>query len=272
MFLAVSLPLLVWCSGTQLSWTDAANTATQVQPELSWDNGQVLKIVTTFLPLYAHTANLIDGNDVLTNLVPSGTSVHTWQPRPSDVLEMEEADIIITNGLWLEEFLDAYLDDLENSWVKIVDSSVWVEIMEFENKEEHEDHDEEEHEDHDEEEHEDHDHEWPDPHIRLDPNNAIIQVWNIREALVELDPSQQDEYTEASTEYISSLNDLDNRLKQEFADNQLMPFIVFHDAYEYFLRAFDLNQYQVGFVLESHGDAPSQREIAELIEVIEVQW
>jgi len=53
--------------------------------------------VTTFAPLYAHTANIVDANDTLTNLVPPGTSVHFWQPKPSDVLAMEQADAIITN-------------------------------------------------------------------------------------------------------------------------------------------------------------------------------
>jgi ABC-type Zn uptake system ZnuABC Zn-binding protein ZnuA len=49
--------------------------------------------------LYAHVANIIDDNDKITNLVDPGTSIHTWQPKPSDVLAMETADVIIINGL-----------------------------------------------------------------------------------------------------------------------------------------------------------------------------
>ena len=266
LLLFMSMLLLVWCSNTQVDWIDNENTVVQQQKETWWDGGKALKIVTTFLPLYAHTANLIDANDTLINLVPPGTSVHFWQPKPSDVLAMGEADLIITNGLWLEEFLVDYLDDLEKKWVKIVDSSVWVELIEIEeDDDDHDDHEDEEHSDHE----GNHDHEWLDPHIWLDPSNAIIQVENITQALVWLDPSQEERYTEVSSQYSLSINELNLRLQDGFAQKEVRPFIVFHDAYQYFLRAYGLLENQVGLVQEFHGDTPSQRQIADLIQVIE---
>jgi zinc transport system substrate-binding protein len=40
--------------------------------------------------------------------------VHFWQPKPSDIIAMEQADLIITNGLGLEEFLEDYLEVLNS--------------------------------------------------------------------------------------------------------------------------------------------------------------
>jgi len=264
----VSIITLAWCSHNTIIET---NISKKMDTLSLWDNGKSLQIVTTFPPLYAHAANLIDENDTLTNLVPPGSSVHFWQPKPSDVLAMEQADIIITNGLWLEEFLEDYLDTLEKKWVRIVNTSEWVEILEFEHEEEGE---EEEGEEHNEEEHneEEHHHEWSDPHIRLDPSHATIQVWNILKALIALDPSQEKVYTDHASIYTNELSVMDIAIQQKITAQEIQPFIVFHDAYQYFLHAYNLEEQQVGLIQEFHGDNPSQKQIAELIKTIQEQW
>ena len=203
---------------------------------------------------------------------------------------MESADIIVINGLWLEEFLEWYLMTLAQSWVSIVGSSEWVRTLEFgwaheeydehEETEEHDtddDHDwehdsHEDHDDHDEhetdKEHK-HSHDWDDPHIWLDPNNAIIQTQNIAAALIEADPSQSEYYISQAQAYTQTLEQLDTTI-QELVDNASpRPFILFHDAYQYFLEAYDLDDQQVGIVQQSHASTPSQKELSELIQTIE---
>lgn len=271
--------LLTWCSPQEQTTVPEKTTA------LAENQSESLQIVTTFPPLYAHTANIIDENDTLTNLVPPGTSVHTWQPKPSDILAMENADIIVTNGLWLEEFLTDYLETLENKWVLIVDTSAWVDVMEFGHKEdEHEDehheddhheddhHEDEHHEDEHEDDHDAHNHEWPDPHIWLDPNNAKIQVATILEALIEKDSSQDSVYTKNAETYTNELTALDLQINNSINEEEVTPFIVFHDAYQYFLQAYNLQDMQVGLVQEFHGDNPSQKQIAGLMETIKDNW
>ena len=307
---------LVWCTAP----TDSAQIPTQeIEAEIADTS---LSIVTTFPPLYAHVANIVDDNDTLTNLVPPGTSIHTRQPRPSDVLAMESADIIITNWLGLEEFLDWYLDGLEDQGVTIVDTSKWVITMDFDEHDEHDDHDEEWHNDHDEEWHDDHDEEWhddhdeewhddhdeewhddhdeewhddhdeewhddhdeewhddhvhvwhhhegTDPHIRLDPKNAKIQVWNIVSAMVSADTSQRAFYESQSDIYMQKLDTMHNSMVELIEGQEINPFIVFHDAYQYFLKRYDLSDVQVWLVQSLEGDNPSQKQISDLIEVIQ---
>lgn len=237
------------------------------------ETSKELKIVTAFPPLYSHVANLIDGNDEIVNLVPPGTSVHFWQPTPQDVLAMQNADIIITNGLNLEEFLDGYLEDLEAQWVVILDTSEGVNTINFDEHEDishKDDHDHESEEDHsheDEDEHS-HTHEWADPHIWLDVENAIIQTKNILEALISLD-IEQEEYLRAKGDiYINNLRQLDSEIQNMMSETEIEPFVVFHNAYQYFLQAYGIQDKQVGVISNFHADNPSQKEIAELIESI----
>lgn len=278
------MTLLVWCvaqpsTNTETTTHPDTNTAPAVKDVAQVENWKALSIVTTFPPLYAHVAHLIDGNDTVTNLVPPGTSVHFWQPKPSDVVAMEQADIIVTNGLGLEEFLEDYLDTLETQWVVIVDTSKWIETMEFGHLDEHtegdyqeddeEDHDEHNEEGHDEDEH--HHHEWPDPHIWLDPTNATQQVTSILQALIDQDPAQAEVYTTRAGEYINQINELDTTITNILSSEDTQAFVVFHDAYQYFLHRYELDDAQVWLVQEFHGDNPSQKEIAELIETIETE-
>jgi len=96
-------------------------------------------------------ANLADENDSITNLIAPGTSVHFRQPTPQAVRTMQNADIIITNGLHLEEFLEKYLKDLASRGVVVLYTSLGVELLNFgatEDEEEHHEEDAEEHHEH----------------------------------------------------------------------------------------------------------------------------
>lgn len=272
--------LLVLLMTTVLSWcaTTTNNTQQNEQDDTitNQPHGEALNIVTTFPPLYSFTLNLIDENDTVTNLVPAGTSVHTRQPRPSDIVAMEEADLIIINGLGLEEFLDNYLENLQDQGVMIVDTSKWIETIESDTKDnDHEEHEEDWHDNHDDEEtedHHEHSHEGQDPHIWLNPVLAAQQTTNISDALAQRDPRQAMFYRQQEETYKQKLKKLDTSIKTKINNTEQSKFIVFHDAYQYFLRQYNLTTYQVGQIKEFHGDNPSQKELAALIDIITKQW
>lgn len=203
---------------------------------------------------------------------------------------MEEADVIITNGLWLESFLEWYLETLENKGVLVVDTSEWAELIEYEddhddddhnddddeNDDDHSDEEDNDNDDHDDdEEHDDdddHDHEWDDPHIWLDPSNAQIQVVNIARALGMVDPQQEDFYNQQATRYNDDIAAMDASIAEMLTTDEIGSFIVFHDAYQYFLKRYDITDKQVWMVQEFHWDNPSQQAIASLIETIQSEW
>lgn len=224
---------------------------------------------------------------------------------------MEEADVIITNGLWLESFLEWYLETLENKGVLVVDTSEWAKLIEYEDghdddedddhnddygddddhsdeddddhsdeedndNDDNDDHDDDDEEHEDDEEHDDddddHDHEGDDPHIWLDPSNAQIQVVNIARALVLVDPQQEDIYNQQATRYNEAIAAMDASIAETLANNEIETFIVFHDAYQYFLKRYNIADKQVWMVQEFHWDNPSQQAIASLIETIQSEW
>lgn len=259
--------------------TPSASTDPAVSDEPTTQTNRALQIVTTFAPLYAHTLNIADDNDVVTNLVPAGTSVHTRQPTPQDVATLENADVIVINGLGLEEFLEDYLHDLEDRGVMIVDTSVGIatrafaaeehEHVEKNHDDDHEngDHHEDEHTDehHEDGEHDDHNHTGTDPHIWLSIPNVQIQADTITQALTDAYPSQMMVYMTHNAEYQTKLTMLDQEVRAMIASADVQPFVLFHDAYGYYLHEYDIADKQVDVILDHHNDTPTQAETAELI-------
>lgn len=126
-----------------------------------------IKIVTSFAPLYSFTANLVGDQAEIYNLVPSGMSIHNFEPRPSDIKALAEADLLIINGLDLEEFMDGMVDASGNYDLVIVDTTKNIKALE-----------------------------GRDPHVWLSINNPIMQVNVITEALIGLDQSGEEFYRE----------------------------------------------------------------------------
>jgi zinc transport system substrate-binding protein len=132
----------------------------------------------------------------------------------------------------------------------------------------HKEHAEKEH-DHGHDDHEKHDnhaHGEIDPHVWLDPVNAIALVHEIEEALVKADPAHAAVYEENARKLRSQLNSLVSELRDQLEPVQDKGFIVFHDAYHYFEQRFDVSA--VGSITVSPEVLPGAQRISELREKI----
>ncbi len=260
-FVFFSFLLLAWCQSAPQEGT------------------QKLSVVTTFSPLYSHTVNITKDAATVHNLVPAGTSVHDRQVTPSSAKIMEEADVIITNGLWLEEFLDGRLGDLQAKGVLIIDTSEGIALLEWDPHHHHGEeegdhgHEEESH-GHDEEEqhneyNDDEEMTYKDPHIWLDVSNAIHQTNLIRNALAQADKDNAELYYDNANEYIKKLETLENDIIEKIAlvENK-QSFILFHDAFNYYLHAYGLEDQKAGVVQDIAGVNPSPQSLAALVETI----
>lgn len=203
---------------------------------------KTLNILTTIPPLYSLTSHIIDGIDnvKITNLIPPNTSVHTFALSPQNAKSINEADVIIINGLELEEFLK---DSLKDSKAMISDTSNGVVLL---NNLEEED--------------------GFDPHIWLSPENAKIQATNIANTLKQADPTNADIYNKNLLNLKTQLDQLSEDAKNTLASLSIQPYIVFHDAYQYFERDFDIHS--SAFLEEFPGKEPSTQYLAEVIEII----
>jgi zinc transport system substrate-binding protein len=103
------------------------------------------------------------------------------------------------------------------------------------------DHGEEGHDEHDQEEHDHaHEHGEGDMHFWLDPENAKLMVTQIATTLSEADPENASAYQANAEAELVKLDELEAELAATLAPVADKPFVVFHDAYQYFESRFGL--------------------------------
>lgn len=234
-------------------------------------NSEKISIVTTLFPQYDF-AKAIGGDKVdVTLLLPPGVEAHAYEPKPSDITKINNAEIFVYTG----EFMEPWAHDIIKSAdkkVKVVDASVDIEIMkeEHEHEEEagHHEHEEEHEEaDHHESEEGHHHHSGVDPHIWLDFNNAKIMAANIAKALTETDPQNAEYYQNNLKDYESKLTELDNSYKNTLSVCQTKKIIYGgHYAFGYLSNRYNLKYVSAqGFSPDAE---PTAKDMIALVEQI----
>ncbi len=228
--------------------------------------GEKLQIVAT-TSIVGDVVRAVAGDAIdLTVMIGLGQNPHSYQPTPSAIRAAEDAHIAFTNGLELEENL---LDDLESvSTGYIVPVSAGIEPIAG-----GDDHDEDHDHEAEGEDHDDHVHAAGDPHVWTDPNNAIIWVENIVEALSEADPANADGYQSRGDAYISELEEIDIFIRQAIREvpRSRRKIVVDHQAFNYFAEEYGLEV--VGAIIPSTTDTtdPSARDVANVVDVIRAE-
>ncbi len=198
-------------------------------------------VVATFLPMYFFTKGIVGSSQQIDILIPPGSEVHDYQATPQNASIIAEADVLVKNGLVLEEFLEDLINNVGNSQLKKIDASQGIETIDIEHEEEHEEDHKHEHEH--EEDH--HHHESGDPHVWLDPVLAQEQIKNIRDGLIKAYPGQESIYNSNAEQYLAQLQQLDTKFRQRLAPVKGCKFITFHDAFFYLAQRYNLQQMAV---------------------------
>jgi zinc/manganese transport system substrate-binding protein len=219
--------------------------------------------------VFADLAQLALGDNVMIEtIIPAGVDVHTFEPSPADAQKLAGADLIVMNGLGLDEWALSLLEAAGKSEEDVLElaegideSNAWVYL-------EGEEHDEEEGEEHSEEEGEEHGHGGTDPHIWLDPKGAAIYVDRIAARVAAELPERAAEIESARDAGLAEIAALDEELRVGFAavEASARKIVTFHDAFGYFARAYEIEI--VGVAVEAPGQEPSAKEIAALIDAI----
>jgi zinc/manganese transport system substrate-binding protein len=219
--------------------------------------------------VFADLAQLALGDNVtIETIVPAGADVHTFEPSPADAQKLAGADLIVMNGLGLDEWALSLLEAAGKSEEDVLElaegideSNAWVYL-------EGEEHDEEEGEEHSEEEGEEHGHGGTDPHIWLDPKGAAIYVNRIAARVAAELPERAAAIESARDAGLAEIAALDEELRVGFTavEASARKIVTFHDAFGYFARAYEIEI--VGVAVEAPGQEPSAKEIAALIDAI----
>lgn len=210
-----------------------------------------LDITVSILP-QQYFVEKIGGKEVNVNvMVQPGDNLHIYEPKPQQLTALSESEAYVTIGVPFEKAWMAKIKSA-NPQIQVIDSAKGIERMDMI---EHEDH----HADHD--SHEKHAEETEDPHIWLSPQLVKVQAENIYQGLVQLDPANEATYQANLSEFLAEIDQLDQQIKQNLTGITNRQFIVFHPAWGYFARDYNLTQIPV----EVGGQEPSAVELGELI-------
>lgn len=240
--------------------------------KVAGDNISKIKVVTTLFPQYDF-ANQVGKDAVeVKMLLKPGVESHTYEPAPSDIIEINKADIFLYTGDEMEPWVSKILDSLDSD-VMIIDLSKNITLDKV-GDHDHEHEDEESdgdhlHEDESEEaEHEeDHVHSY-DPHIWTNPLNAKIMVEDIKTALSEVDKANKMTYENNAKDYLASLDQLDQDIR-EVVKQAKRDEVVFGGrfAFHYFFEEYGLD-YVSAYDSCSSETEPSAKVIATIIDKV----
>lgn len=213
-------------------------------------------VVTSLQPVHSLVAGVMQGVGQPRLLVTGGASPHDYSLRPSDARAIAEADIVFWIGPDLERFL---VRPLKNAQRKVRNIALLeapdVTVLPLRTGGAWEAHLDEHGAGHGHKA--DHD-----AHIWLDPVNAIAMVRRMVAVLGEVDSDHKADYERNGAALMERLNQFDQQLALKLAPLKGQPYVVFHDAYQYFERRYGLNA--VGSVVLDPEQRPGAKRVAEI--------
>ena len=223
------------------------------------------RVVVSIAPLHSLATGVMAGVAEPRLLIAANASPHAYALRPSDARALSQAELVLWVGEGLENTMTQPLASLSGKARLITleeAEGVWHlgarKGGEWEGHEAHSHHHHGEHAAHGNEEY--------DSHLWLAPANARRIVELLRDALLELDPAHAARYQQNAEGMLVEIDALERRLREQLAAVRQRPYIVFHDAYQYFEQSFELQA--VGAITISPERAPGARRIAEIRRVI----
>lgn len=231
------------------------------KPAAETEAAEQITVFTSFYPLYDFTSKIGGGKISVENILPPGTEPHDWEPSAQALTALQEADLLIVNGLGLEPWLEKLTENL-GSGVTVVNASKGIEPLygyhDHDEEDEHFDQDE-----HDEdEEHEEG--EIEDPHVWLDPILMLHQAENIAGALTLVDPENASYYEENLEHVRQELHALDEAYRERLSGVKRREFVVTHLSFAYMAKRYGLTQQAIAGI-SSHAE-PSPAQMRELVE------
>ena len=216
------------------------------------DSGKI-SVVTTIFPPYDFVREIAGDRAELKMLLKPGEESHSYEPTPQDIIAIQECDVFIYTGgendVWVEDILSS-MPEGERLTLRMVDCVDTVEEEHVEGMKESPGHDHDEHDEHDthsdsgtegEDAHSVHE---IDEHVWTSPVNAALIVEQIKDVLIQADPSGQAVYEENAAAYEEELAELDQEFR-DVVDHAQRKLLIFGDRFpfRYFADEYGLDYY-----------------------------
>ena len=253
--------------------------------------GAAPRVAADILPVQSIAARVMAGVGAPDLIVPPGASPHGYAMRPSEARMLGDADIVFWSGKGLAPWLEGPIESLAGDAIVLdLTQAPGVRLLAFregatfephvhddahdhtEGAHDEHDHDEHDHDEHGDEDHAhedhaheaeaDHHHEGNDPHIWLDPENAVAMAEAMADVLATSDPDNAETYRDNAASFQEDIANLETEISEELAPVSEKHFVVFHDGYHYFEARFGVEA--SGAISLSDASTPSAARVAEI--------
>ena len=224
-----------------------------------------LNIVATIYPLFEFSSRITGDKASVVQLLPAGSEPHHWEPSPTDMKLIYDAQVFVYHGADMEPWVDKILPVLRERDIKIIKSTEKVELLTFEEEESlgltkflgsrradgHENHG---------------GHGSFDPHVWLDPLQAKNMVSFIAEEIAEADTVNADYYRQNAQEVLGELDQLHQEYNAAASGFQNRDFVVSHAAFGYLAHRYKLCQIPIlGLTPEQEPDAATMASVIDFV-------
>lgn len=195
------------------------------------------RVLASIQPIHSLAAMVMEGVGEPELFWTATQSPHDTHLRPSDVRKLHHADLVIWVGPELEMALEKPIHTLPAQQVLTLmqASELWRLPVRIDPAWGIHSHGDDVH------GHHHHHAATTDAHLWLSPRNARVMVETIRDRLVKMDPAREAIYQANTARALERIQAVENKLHQQLASVREVPYLVFHDAYQYFELSFALN-------------------------------
>jgi len=202
---------------------------------------QRLKVVASFYPIWFFASEVGGERANVLMLIPDNVEPHSWQPSPSDLVMVSDADLFIYNGGGLEPWVDEFISQSHNPNLVVVDASVNITPIMAGGG-------------------------YEDPHFWLDPPSAKVQVRNVLDGFRSADPSNASYYEKNAKALQDRLDGLHEDFVEGLENRTKDVIVTTHEGFGYLAHRYGFEAYAALGI--SADQMPSTQDLAELVEIV----
>lgn len=228
----------------------AATAVASAQSPAPWSPAPIgspapdaMRVVTTTTVFADIVRNVAREHASVVSIIPSGVGPEDYEARPNDAMLLQGADLVVRNGVGLDDFLDKLIQTAGGPGLPQLVLGDGIPTIDIDGA--------------------------PNPHFWLDPT-LVAQYYlpAITSELSTLDPAHAPDYAANAQAYAQQLTDLDTELQSVVATipAEHRKLVTFHDAFPYLARHYGFEL--VGVVMANVGTEPSAAEMAALVEKV----
>jgi len=209
-----------------------------------------LNIVVT-IPVLKDLAEQVGGPYVrVTSLLSGYENEHTYSPKPSDLVAVRKARLLFEVGIGLEVWVSSLVKNAGSPSLRVVTTTKGIALLRDKP-------------DHEGASHAGGEDEQGNPHVWMDPENAMTMMRHITEALIQVDPEHATEFRTNQASYLRKLDQLRRDLSERITRLADRRFVAHHPAWPYFARRFG---FDVAATIQlQSGSEPSALQLQTLI-------